>query len=224
MITAEEVQAAGVVVAAAALAVNSAFLWARYQHDKASRNISASMKLVEEWRSLGGRKARASIRQNLSGVNKPSASGGISGLKDDLRDDVKTVAYLCDEIGARVIYGEADPMLINAFLGHSITKTWNVLEPYILAERKIYNFPLFQSHFEALAKKTSAKKIDKNTRTRIRRHVGFFVYRTLTFNKGNRTPEEKPGNSFPATLTPVEQVKTTGLNPIADTPPSDART
>jgi hypothetical protein len=186
MSSVEVIQATGVSVAAVALLVNGAFHWLRYRHDKSSRSISASIKLVEEWRSLAGRQARAKIRTHLTGKNAPCAACGVSGLREDLREDVKAVSYLCDEIGARVVYGEANPMLIDAFLGHSIAKMWCMLKPYILAERRNQGFPLFQSHFEAIASKTSLAKIHKQTRVRIRGYVGFLVYRKLAFSKAEK--------------------------------------
>lgn len=128
----EIAQTGSLVVAAITFLCAQYFNWRRYEHDAKQRSISATMKLLEEWRSLPMRRARDTIREQLK---SHSPSLGYHKLPTEVQEQVKSVSYLCDEIAMRVVLREADEASVRAFIGDALTNLHALLRPYIETER-----------------------------------------------------------------------------------------
>jgi hypothetical protein len=165
----EYIQTAALLVASLALIVNAVFSILRYKHDKTSRNISSTMKLIEEWRSANARGAKDKITGSLAKNCDPLL--GYTNLPVEYKTDVVTISHLCDEIATRVIYGEADERLILTFIGKRIITLWDVLEPYIENERKLSGVHNYQAHFQALARKSKKMNLDKMIENKVNRFL-----------------------------------------------------
>jgi hypothetical protein len=105
----------------------------RYEHDKKQRNISSTLKLMEDWRSISMRDARDFVYTELK---NHSTELGYSELPAELRRHVKSVSYLCDEIALRVMLKEADENSVRAFIGDAMFNLHAELAPYIATERR----------------------------------------------------------------------------------------
>jgi hypothetical protein len=139
------------VIATVSLIITAFFSWKRYQHDVMSRNVSATISLIKEWRSLEMREARIAVFKVL----KPNYGGelGLDRLPPEIKNKVALITHLCDEICMRVVGGEADESLIVGFIGTRVVELWVVLKPFISTHRVEVGPSDSHAYFEAFASK-----------------------------------------------------------------------
>jgi hypothetical protein len=151
-----------VLIALIALVVNAYYSRLRFQHDQASRSISASEGLLNQWTSEEMRIAKTFILEELRQKFAPEL--GFSKLPVDAQNMVVPVSHLCDRIAMRMIFGEANEALLITMLGERLVHLWDTLQPYIEHERKHRegNSPgEYQVFFEAMAQKIKKMNISK---------------------------------------------------------------
>ena len=169
-----DLQTYALIVAATALVVNFVFVILRYYHDKATRNIAVSARLIDQWVKLRAEKTYIASRLH---TDYPPGLGvyGYSNLdkSPEHRDQVVAVSYLCDEIAARAIFKEANEQYIISFIGTRMLEMWEALEPYIKVEREHRQFPLFQAYFEVFAARIRKSNPDRLIKSNLRGYKRF---------------------------------------------------
>jgi hypothetical protein len=70
----------------------------------------------------------------LAGEHSPEL--GIEGLPDRAREAAWNVAFLCENLGIMVVMGLVDRRIILSIGNYRVMRSWQVLEPYIRAERE----------------------------------------------------------------------------------------
>jgi len=108
--------------------------------------LPAVIDLLREYRSEPMRLARVSIH-NLPPCDP---EWGFEQLGRD-REAVERVSHFLDNVGLLIAEKLLKPKPAAMFLGGSALGMWDVLAPYIDAERRVNNRPTYQRHFEHAA-------------------------------------------------------------------------
>jgi hypothetical protein len=81
----------------------------------------------------------------------PPKEWGFDNLPEEARAPFRTVALFFNDVGILVANGVIDDVLATSYMGNSVLRAWNRLEPYIRNERCTRNDKYFFVFFEHLA-------------------------------------------------------------------------
>jgi hypothetical protein len=109
--------------------------------------LSAAIDLTREYRLDPLRTARGLVRSLPE--HKPGMR--LDDLDREQRDAAIAVSRYLDNLGALVDHDLLTPGAARTFLGSSVLEMWEILGPYIYAERDNSGFRIYQFHFEHLA-------------------------------------------------------------------------
>jgi hypothetical protein len=118
--------------------------------------LAASVDLLREYRLDRLRKARVTIRE----IPAHAPGRRLADLTYDQREAAIAISHYLDNLGALVVHKLLTPDAARTFLGSSVVQMWEILGPYIYAEREAIGFSIYQIHFEHLAWQMSQTDIE----------------------------------------------------------------
>ncbi|NUO01380.1 MAG: hypothetical protein HUU01_12280 [Saprospiraceae bacterium] len=126
-------------------------LFVAYKQIRLSENSNSfpvAIEMFKEFRSLEFKQHLNHIITELPKLN--SVENPISDLPKDVKKSALTVSHYFDNIGVLVANKAVDKKLVISFLGGTAENAWEILAPYIKAERKKRPNGMYQEFFENL--------------------------------------------------------------------------
>ncbi|GAA0925885.1 MULTISPECIES: DUF4760 domain-containing protein [Streptomyces violaceusniger group] len=121
-----------------------------------ANKLPVVLDLFKEWRDPEFVRREQRLWERLP--PEPSAERGFSGLEEPLRSDAYEVCTYYQMLAYLVAFDVIEEDLIFLAVHYRLLKTWEVVEPYVLAERRARgDFYSFMNFFEELALMTSQK-------------------------------------------------------------------
>lgn len=126
---------------------------------RTSRNASqvpVLLDLIYHTRTLEFRRNEQDLWVKLKDYD---ASRGVSGLPDDIRDRALETALFYQHLAYLVAFKIVDHDLAVLPVHNRLRKSWNALEPFVLAERSLGATADYLSEFQFLAASVDEKKM-----------------------------------------------------------------
>ena len=142
------ISVAGLILSVAALATSTLLLFRQMTFMRHANQIPVSLNVMQEYRSADFQDARDYVLTALPAEHDPSL--GFTHLPQEARRPAIQVTSLFSSLGSLVFFDMIDEKFVVSTLGYRVNEAWEVLEPYILNERKIRNDKDFQTFFEDL--------------------------------------------------------------------------
>jgi hypothetical protein len=119
--------------------------------------LSAALEFMGEYRSFSMRLARLAVRK----IPPHKVGRCLRSLPLHQYEAATRISNFLDHLGALVAEDLLAPKPAFSFLGGSALEMWDILGPYIYSERRAPGASeLYQRHFEHLAAKMSAARIE----------------------------------------------------------------
>jgi len=150
------------VISIIALATSLFVAYKQIMLAKHSNSFPVTIDMFREFRSLEFKQHLYYVLFKFPSINQPDK--GIHGLPEETRNHVLEVCHFFDNLGVMVANKAVDEKLIISFLGGTALKTWEIIYPYIMAERAGRENGLYQEFFEHLIfviKKNPPEKVIK---------------------------------------------------------------
>jgi hypothetical protein len=138
----------GLAVSLAAAGISALLLIRQIKFQRHANQVPVAISLGQEYRSEDFQRAQDYVLNVLPSEHE--ASLGVTGLPEDARQHVHQVVAYFTGLAGLVFFDIADEEFVIGILGYRINKAWDVLEPYIVQERKLQNNPDFLVFFEDL--------------------------------------------------------------------------
>jgi hypothetical protein len=131
--------AGAVVISLAALTVSSVVSWRQLKSMRGANHLPVAIELLT--RDYGKPEFQRNERTMLAELPAAEPAAGVSGLPEPLLSSALQVINFYDSIGILVSFGWIDEELVLATINHRIRRIWQVLEPFIRAERAVRGGP-----------------------------------------------------------------------------------
>lgn len=134
---------------------------------RTSRNASqvpVLLDLIYHTRTLEFRRNEQDLWARLRDCD---ASSGVTGLPDDIRDRALEIALFYQHLAYLVAFKIVDHDLAVLPVHNRLRKSWNALQPFVLAERSLGggSFSDYLAEFQFLATSVDEKKIQALSRS-----------------------------------------------------------
>ncbi len=133
-----------------AIIISATFAWRQLRIMEYSNLLPMITDVFAKFGTATFRQHREYIISKLW-LEYPSEEFGFTKLPDQIRDHVYAVALFFNTVGILVANGMIDGLAASSYMGGSVIKTWERLEPHIRHERKIRPDENYMAHYEHLA-------------------------------------------------------------------------
>ncbi|MCF6523625.1 hypothetical protein [Streptomyces sp. JJ36] len=131
-----------------ALLVSAVTAWRQFRHARSTRAFNAVLEVyLRDVRDKEYQRDQDFVVHRLATEHAPDR--GVGGLPEQARHAVWNVAFLYESIGMMYAFGTLDHRIALGVFHHRVVQVWEVLRPYVLAERERRNGP-FLAFFENL--------------------------------------------------------------------------
>ena len=110
------------------------------------------VELTQEFRSTEFQEAESYVLSRLT--DEISVGAATSSLPSEAKQAVTTMISFFLSLGAYGAFGLADEKIIISLFGYRANRLWQILEPYILAERELRGDDHYCFYFEDLVCRT----------------------------------------------------------------------
>lgn len=132
--------------------------WTAFRQVKIMRHSNEVSLLVEtfkEYRSPAYQRYEYYVVHELAKKHSPDL--GFAGLPDEARVAATSLVAFFNVLGAFLIFDMADESVVIPFFAYRANQSWNVLEPYIMSERRTRGDSVFAAFFEDLVCRSRAR-------------------------------------------------------------------
>lgn len=157
----DDVSLAALIISIISLTVIAWLTGRQIRISEKTMNIPIVIDMFREFRKPEFKQHVAYIHNKLEKDN-PDPKIGIYDIALPGKNSIIAVSHFFDNLGFLIIQKIVDEKTVISFMGESIQKVWDRLEPYIRAQRK-KDFPEYQAYFEHLV-----SRVKKNHPSKIR--------------------------------------------------------
>jgi hypothetical protein len=122
------------VVSIIAAATSCYFALRQNTTSREANSLPTFTELFQEHRSPEQAEARSFLGSHE--FQALDLSQGLEALPPDKQQSVRALMWFYDNVGALVAHGIVDPEPVSAYLGGSVIRSWEQLEPLIMKERE----------------------------------------------------------------------------------------